>query len=74
MKDILDRIQPKYDLQDVKYRFDNQAYVTVGKDLAIDMVTYMRDYEGFSHFVMMSCVDWIEDNKLQLLYLLRNAK
>ncbi len=72
MKEILDRIQSKYNLQDTGFRTDTMAFTTVSKELAIDMVTYMRDYEGFKHFVMMSCVDWIEDNKLQLLYLLNN--
>jgi len=72
MKEILEKIESKYSLQDVAIHHDAAAYVTVGKELAIDMVTYMRDYEGFSHFVMMSCVDWIEDGKLQLLYLLNN--
>ncbi len=72
MKEILDRIQAKYNLQDTTFQRDNIAFTTVGKDLAIDMVTYMRDYEGFTHFVMMSCVDWIEDGKYQLLYLLNN--
>jgi NADH-quinone oxidoreductase subunit C len=74
MKEILDRITPKYDLQDVNVKDEHQAFVVVEKPLAIDMVTYMRDYEGFSHFVLMSCVDWIEDNKLQLLYLLNNPE
>jgi len=72
MKEILDRIQSKYALQDTEFKPNNLTFTSVSKDLAIDMVTYMRDYEGFSHFVMMSCVDWIENNKLQLLYLLHN--
>jgi len=74
MKEILDKIQVKYNLQDIAIHDNSQAYVTVGKDLVIDMVTYMRDYEGFTHFVMMSCVDWIEDDKLQLLYLLNSPE
>ncbi len=74
MKETLDRIIPKYNLQDISIKSDIQAFVTVDKTLAIDIVTYMRDYEGFKHFVMMSCVDWIEDDKLQLLYLLNNPE
>lgn len=72
MKEILDRIQAKYDLQDTTSSSSSVVFTTVSKDLAIDMVTYMRDYEGFSHFVLMSCVDWVEDDKFQLLYLLNN--
>ena len=72
MNEILDKIKQKYNAEDVKIQRTGLAFVTVAKDVAIDAVTWLRDYEGYSHFVMMSCVDWIEDGKFQLLYLLHN--
>ena len=72
MKDFINKIEKKYDLQDIVYQRDDLVFVTISKENAIDIVTYLRDYEGFSHFVLMSCVDWIEDNKLQLTYFLNN--
>ena len=74
MNEILDKIKQKYNAGDVTVERGCLAFVTVAKDVAIDAVTYMRDYEGFSHFVMMSCVDWMEDGKYQLLYLLHNPE
>ena len=74
MKDIIERLKNKYDLQELDYRRDNLVFASIRKENAIDALTYMRDYEGFSHFVMMSCVDWIEDGKLQLMYLLHNPE
>ncbi len=74
MNEILDKIRQKYNAQDVTQQRERLAFVTVEKDVAIDAVTWLRDYEGFSHFVMMSCVDWIEDGKFQLLYLLHNPE
>ncbi|NPA36179.1 MAG: NADH-quinone oxidoreductase subunit C [Chlorobi bacterium] len=72
MNEILDKIKQKYNAEDVTVQRERLAFVTVAKDLAIDAVTWLRDYEGFSHFVMMSCVDWMEEGKFQLLYLLHN--
>jgi len=72
MKELIEKLKSKYDLQDEVYQRDNLVYATIDKSNAIDSITYLRDYEGFSHFVLMSCVDWIEDGKFQLLYLLNN--
>ncbi len=72
MNEILDKIKQKYNTEYVTLQREGLAFVTVAKDIAIDVVTWLRDYEGFSHFVLMSCVDWIEDGKFQLLYLLHN--
>jgi NADH-quinone oxidoreductase subunit C len=74
MNEILDKIKQKYNAEDVTVQRERLAFVTVAKDVAIDVVTWLRDYEGFSHFVVMSCVDWIEDGKFQLLYLLHNPE
>jgi NADH-quinone oxidoreductase subunit C len=74
MKQLIDKIQNQYQLQDVFQQRDNLVFVTVDKHNAIDLITHLRDYEGFSHFVVMSCVDWIEDNKLQLTYILNNPE
>jgi NADH-quinone oxidoreductase subunit C len=74
MNEILDKIKQKYNAEDVTVQRERLAFVTVAKDVAIDAVTWLRDYEGFSHFVMMSCVDWMEDGKFQLLYLLHNPE
>lgn len=72
MKAIVQEITEKYNLQNVVLQRENIAFVEVEKKFAIDLVTYLKDYHQFSHFVMMSCVDWIEDGQFQLLYLLHN--
>jgi NADH-quinone oxidoreductase subunit C len=70
MKLLIDRLTQHYNLTDYKQQRHNLAFVTVDKQLSPDIITHLRDYEGFSHFVLLSCVDWIEDDKLQLTYLL----
>ncbi len=74
MKELTERLKKTFDITDVVYQRDNLTFATVDKDSALDIVAHCRDYEGFSHFVMLSCVDWIEDGKFQLTYLLNNPK
>jgi NADH-quinone oxidoreductase subunit C len=70
MKDLIERLHKKYSLTDIENQRENFVYLTIRKENAIDLVTYLKDYEGFSHFVLLSCVDWIEDGKFQLTYFL----
>lgn len=72
MEELINKLQKSFKLNDVKHQRGNLAFVTVKKDSALDLVAHCRDYEGFSHFVLLSCVDWIEDGKFQLTYLLNN--
>ena len=72
MNELINKLQKSFKLSDVKHQRDNLAFVSVKKDSTLDLVIHCRDYEGFSHFVMLSCVDWIEDGKFQLTYLLNN--
>lgn len=72
MKELIEKLEAKYKVQEVVYQRDDLVFAAIDKSNAIDAVTYLRDYEGFSHFVLMSCVDWIEDGKFQLLYQLNN--
>lgn len=74
MKELVEKLNTKYALQDIIYQRDNMVFATISKELVIEAITYMRDYEGFAHFVMMSCADWIEDNKFQLTYILNNPQ
>lgn len=74
MKSFIEKLNSKYATEEVVYQRDNLAFVAIRKENAIEAITYLRDYEDFTHLVLMSCVDWIEDGKFQLLYLLHNPK
>jgi len=72
MKDLIEKLSKIFELNDVIFQRSDLSFVTVKKETAISLVTHLRDYEGFSHFVLLSCVDWIEDNLFQLTYFLNN--
>ncbi|HPR58039.1 MAG TPA: NADH-quinone oxidoreductase subunit C [Bacteroidales bacterium] len=72
MKDLIEKLSKTFELKDVVFQRPDLSFVTVKKETVISLVTHLRDYEGFSHFVLLSCVDWIEDNLFQLTYFLNN--
>ena len=72
MKKLIDKLSKAFELKDVVYQRSDLTFATANKENVIGLITHMRDYEGFSHFVMLSCVDWIEDNLFQLTYILNN--
>ncbi len=72
MKSLIDKLGKTFDIKDIVYQRPNLAFVTVSKEHVLNLITNLLDYEGFSHFVLLSCVDWIEDNAFQLTYFLNN--
>ena len=45
---------------------------TIEKKSVIDILTYLKELEGFTHLVMLSSVDWLEENKFQLTYIINH--
>ncbi len=72
MNDIIKRLKDRFDASDVVNQREDLSFITVKKSMTIPVITHMRDYEDFSHFVLLTAVDWIEDGEFQLTYLLHN--
>jgi len=74
MNNIIENIKKQFAVTDVNVARNNQYFVTCTQKEAISVLSYMKNYEGFTHLVLLTAVDWIEDNKFQLTYLLNNPK
>jgi len=72
MEEILKDIKTRFDISDVVKQNDVFKFLTVRKEQAIALITHLKNIEGFSHLVILSAVDWIEDGKFQLTYILNN--
>lgn len=48
------------------------GFVTVTREQLRPLLLHLRDLEGFTHLVLLTAVDWIEDNRFQLTYLLND--
>ncbi len=72
MKELIARLEKQFNLSEVVYQKEGQTYLTVSKDDAVSLITHLRDFEGFTHLVILTAVDWIEEERFQLTYLLNN--
>ncbi|MBN2723278.1 MAG: NADH-quinone oxidoreductase subunit C [Deltaproteobacteria bacterium] len=74
MKTLLTNLKKRHDITASKLQRNNELFVTVPNNQAVSLVTYLRDHEGFSHLVILSAVDWLEEEVFQLTYLLNNPE
>ncbi|SRR6056297_294201 len=74
MINTIKNIKKHFNLLQKEEQRENLTFVTVKKEQAVQLVTHLRDYEGFSSFIMLSVVDWIEEGEFQLTYLLNNPE
>jgi NADH-quinone oxidoreductase subunit C len=72
MQALLDRLAKRYNLGPPDHQRGNLAFVTVRRDELRALLTELRDVEGFTHLVLLTAVDWIEEGRFQLTYLLNN--
>ncbi|MDA3886208.1 MAG: NADH-quinone oxidoreductase subunit C [Candidatus Delongbacteria bacterium] len=72
MKEILEKIKRKYEITDVLQKRDDLLFFSIGKKLLVDILNYLKELEGFTHLVMLSSVDWLEENKFQLSYIINH--
>ena len=74
MSDIITNIEKHFKVTETKQQRKNFYWIMVDKEETIPAITYLRDIEGFAHFVMLSAVDWIEEGVFQLTYILNNPE
>ncbi len=72
MKDLIKDIESRFETSDYIQKSDHLAFITVEKEQAIALVTYLRDYRKYVGLTLLTAVDWIEDGVFQLTYLLNN--
>jgi NADH-quinone oxidoreductase subunit C len=72
MKEMIERLQSKFNIKNINEQKANQVFLTAEKKDLESVVLYMKEFEKYDQLTMISCVDYIEDSKFQLTYLLRN--
>ena len=74
MKALYSRLQNRCTLGEFTRQRDNLAFITVDRDQLCPLLAHLRDTEGFLHLVLLTAVDWIEQEQFQLTYLLCNRE
>ena len=72
MKELLKDLETRFGLSEVVYQRPDEVFATVKKEDAVALITYLQGQEGFTHLVLLTAVDWIEDGQFQLTYMLNN--
>ncbi len=72
MRDIHARLKQRHHLGQLEPKRDGLAFVTVPRDHLRGLLLDLRDREGFTHLVLLTAVDWMEEGLFQLTYMLNN--
>lgn len=72
MKELYSRLKALYPLGELTEQREDLAFVTVPAAHLRDTIQHLRDKEGFTHLVLLTAVDWLEEGHFQLTYLLNN--
>lgn len=72
MQALYEKLKKQFQLGEFSEQRNNLAFITVEPDFVRSLLVHLRDIEGFTHLVLLTVVDWIEDGQFQLTYLLSN--
>jgi NADH-quinone oxidoreductase subunit C len=72
MREIYKRLKALFPLGELTEQRPDLAFITVPEDSLRATILQLRDKEGFTHLVLLTAVDWIEEGQFQLTYLLNN--
>jgi len=72
MKDIIAKTGKLFSLKNIVYQRDNLTFVTIDKEHLPALLTHLRDFENYTHLVLMTTVDFLEKNIFQITYILHN--
>lgn len=74
MKELIKDIEHRFLVTDVVEQKEKLAFMTVESDRAIPMLSWLKEYAGFTSLTLITAVDWIEDNLFQLTYMVNNPE
>jgi len=72
MRDLYERLKPRFRLVEFVEQHPGLAFATVQPEHLRSLLLELRDKEGFTHLTLLTAVDWIEEGRFQLTYLLNN--
>ncbi len=72
MQPLFDKLSQRFALGELSRQRDDLAFVTVERNQLHALLHHLQSREGFTHLVLLTAVDWIEQGEFQLTYLLCN--
>jgi NADH-quinone oxidoreductase subunit C len=72
MQALYKKLKNRFPLGEFTEQRNNLALITVEQKQLRSLLVHLRDLEGFTHLVLLTAVDWLEEGQFQLTYLLSN--
>ncbi len=72
MKALYSNLKKQFPLGEFTEQRSDLAFITLEADYLRSVLIHLRDREGFTHLVLLTAVDWLEDGLFQLTYLIAN--
>jgi len=69
---LTEQIKKTFHTAEVKIKREKRISVQLRPDLVPPFLSYAKEYLEFKHLSHISCVDWLEDNQLELVFILWN--
>lgn len=66
----VEQIQKLFHTAEVEIQREKRVKVKLRADLILPFFAYAKDYMNFKHLAHISCVDWIEENEFELVFML----
>jgi len=70
MQKLYTQLKDQFRLGKLTEQRPDLAFITIEREQVRPLLLHLRDKEGFTHLVLLTAVDWIEEDKFQLTYLL----
>lgn len=74
MQELYTKLNTLFPLGELVEQKNNLLFITIDRQRLRPILLHLRDEEHFTHLVLLTAVDWIEDNLFQLTYLLSNRE
>lgn len=74
MEETLDLIAKQFTIIKQDKKRDDLTYITIAPERLLSLLFYLKQNTGLKHFVLLSAVDFIENNLFQLTYHLNNPE
>jgi NADH-quinone oxidoreductase subunit C len=70
MRELYTKLNERFPLGELTEQRPDLAFITVTREQLRPLLLHLHDLEGFSHLVLLTAVDWMEEGIFQLTYLL----
>ena len=72
MKELYQELKTHFKVSQFKQQRADLAFIKVPKKKLRSLLLHLRGREGFTHLVLLTAVDWIENKQFQLTYIVSN--